>query len=296
MENYPVVIIGAGPAGLTAAMQLSRQGITPVLFEKNQVGGLLLNANLVENYPGFVEGISGPALIDLFQRQADRLGVKVNQEEMLSVQYEQDLFKLITNNREVQARYMVAATGTRGRTLPKDLFEGEFEGVLYTEVHSLINERNKQIVIIGSGDAALDYALNLARHNKIVILNRGTKIKGLTLLWDRIQKVDSIKYFSNREINQVVRDESGRIMISTGKGSDTENFECDYLLTAIGRDPELGFSQGAFSKNIEVLQDKKRLFFIGDLHNGSYRQTALAVGVGIRAAMEIGQKLEKDNT
>ena len=75
-----------------------------------------------------------------------------------------------------------------------------------------------------------------------------------------------------------------------------ESFECDYLLTAIGRDPELGLFQDEFSKNIEILQDKKKLYFIGDLHNGSYRQTALAVGDGIRAAMQIGQKLEKDNT
>ena len=71
------MIIGAGPAGLTTAMQLSRQGIKAPVFEKKQVGGLLLNANLVENYSGFVEGISGPDLVDLFQRQADRLGVKV---------------------------------------------------------------------------------------------------------------------------------------------------------------------------------------------------------------------------
>lgn len=296
MEIYPVVIIGAGPAGLTAAMQLSRQGISPVVFERNMVGGLLLNANLVENYPGFVEGISGPALIDLFKKQAERIGVIVELEEVLSVQFDKDLFQIKTNSKEVQARYLVAATGTKARTLPRDLFEGEFDGILYTEVYPLINEKNKQIIILGAGDAALDYALNLARNNEIIILNRGTKIKGLTLLWDRIQKVDSIKYLSNRDISKVVRDDSGRIMISAGKGPDTESFECDYLLTAIGRDPELGLFQGEFSKNIEILQDKKRLYFIGDLHNGSYRQTALAVGDGIRAAMQIGQKLEKDNT
>ena len=296
MEPYPVVIIGAGPAGLTAAMQLSRQGITPAIFEKNQIGGLLLNANLVENYPGFVEGISGPELVDLFQRQADRLGVQVDQEEVLSVTYEQDLFQVVTSSQEIQARYLVAATGTKARTLPENIFEGDFLGVLFVDVYPLIYEINKSIVIIGSGDAALDYALNLARHNKIIILNRSTKIKSLPLLWDRIQKVDSINYFSNREINQVVRDDSGRIMISAGKGSDTEHFECDYLLTAIGREPELGFYQGAFTKKVEELQDKKRLYFIGDLHNGSYRQTAIAVGDGIRAAMQIGQKLEKDNT
>jgi len=296
MDIYPVVIIGAGPAGLTAAMQLSRQGVTPVVFEKNQVGGLLLNANLVENYPGFVDGISGPALIDLFRKQADRLGVIVKQEEVISVHFKKDLFQVNTKDREVQARYLVAATGTKARTLPQDQFTGEFEGVLFSEVFPLINKKNKQVVIYGAGDAALDYALNLARNNQVIILNRGTKIKGLPLLWDRIKKVDSIKYFSDKEINNVVRDVSGRIMISAGKGADKEIFDCDYLLTAIGRDPELGFSQGTFLKKFDQLKDKKRLYFIGDLHNGSYRQTALAVGDGIQAAMQIGQRLEKEIT
>ena len=108
MKVFPVVIIGAGPAGLTAAMQLERQGISPVVLERNQVGGLLLNANLVENYPGFVEGVSGPDLVKLFSRQAERLGVNVSQEEALSVEIKSGIFHIVTNNREIKAGILVA--------------------------------------------------------------------------------------------------------------------------------------------------------------------------------------------
>ena len=293
MKDLPVVIIGAGPAGLTAAMQLERQGISPVLLERNQVGGLLLNANLVENYPGFVEGISGPDLVGLFSRQAERLGVNVSQEEVITVEFRDGKFHIVTNKREIRAGILVAASGTKAKTFPPDLFTGDLEGKVFTDVYPLIGEKGKTILIVGAGDAALDYALNLARLNQVIILNRGSRIKGLSLLWDRVQMRSAIDYFPDMEITGVGRTDDGRINVLAQSGSQQNNYQCDFLITAIGRVPDWGFAEGMLHEKLDQLRDDGKIYLIGDLHNGPYRQTALAVGDGIRAAMEIGQSLEK---
>jgi thioredoxin reductase (NADPH) len=288
-----VVIIGAGPAGLAAAIQLSRQGQEFVLFERDKAGGLLLNANLVENYPGFVDGISGPDLVELFKRQAERLGVEIHQEEVKEVSLRADLFRIVTDQRELASKYLVAATGTKPKTLPRDELSGVNCNKVFTEVYPLIREEGKQIIILGAGDAALDYSLNLAKKNKVILLNRGSRIKGLGLLWERVQKTPSIDYFSDQNVERIIDAEGGRIMVTTSIGTQRIDHEADYLITAIGREPELGFAQGEFQDKIEGLRSEGKLYFIGDLHNGSYRQTSMAVGDGIKAAMSIGRKLEE---
>ena len=293
MADYKVVIIGAGPAGLTAALQLQRQGIPPLLLERHRVGGLLNNAHWVENYPGFVEGISGPDLVDLFRRQVERIGVIVTSEEVIGVEYQDNLFRIATNKREISAKFLVAATGTKAKSFSPRVVSGNLEGKIFSEVFPLLKEEGKRILIIGAGDAALDYALNLASKNQVIIFNRGSSIKGLSLLWNRVQENDSIKYFPEMEIEEIASNEKGSMNVLARSGPETKNFEPDYLLTAIGREPELGFADAEFIKQAEELQDQKVLYLIGDLQNGAFRQTSLAVGDGIRVAMEIEQYMEK---
>ena len=293
MADHSVVIIGAGPAGLTTALQLQRQGIPSLLLERHKVGGLLNNAYWVENYPGFVEGISGPDLVDLFHRQAERLGVIITPEEVIAVEYQDNLFQITTNKREIETKILVAATGTKAKSFPLGVSSGNLEGKIFSEVFPLLKEEEKTILIVGAGDAAFDYALNLASKNQVIILNRGSSIKGLSLLWNRVQENDSIKYFPETEIEKIISSGKGSITVLARSGSQTKNFNPDYLLSAIGREPELGFADVEFLKQAERLQKQKVLYLIGDLQNGAFRQTSLAVGDGMRAAMEIEQKLKK---
>jgi len=294
MEIHPVVIIGAGPAGLAAAMQLNRQGISPLVLERNRVGGLLWNANWVENYPGFVNGISGPDLAKLFRDQAQRLGVRITLEEVNSAAYRDGLFILKTNRREYSTDRLVAATGTAAIKLPGKIFSDQLADKVFTEVAPLLNEKRKNILIIGSGDAALDYALNLSRHNQVILLNRSSRIKGLTLLWEQVKNNKSISYYPDSEVSSAAIVQGTKIAVVAKQADHELFFECDYLITAIGRIPEFSFADKSIIEAQDQLVRDNRLFFIGDVINEAYRQTSLAVGDGIRTAMIISHVLEKD--
>ena len=295
MKEFQVVIIGAGPAGLATAIQLQRQGIPALILERGQIGGLLNNAYWVENYPGFAEGITGADLAKRIHQQAKRLGVIIHNEEVKSVKFGEELFRIATNRREITAKILVAATGTKAIKLSQSANSANQEGKILSEVFPIIHEKGKTILIIGTGDAALDYALNLARGNQVTLLNRGTEIKGLPLLWERVQANESIRYFSEIEIKKIELAEPGKVSVIAKSGIQESSFCVDYLLAAIGREPELGFADRELLNRVGELQDKKILFLIGDLKNGEFRQTSIAVGDGIRAAMDIEKNWRKDN-
>ena len=293
MDIHPVIIIGAGPAGLAAAMQLERQGISPLVFERYRAGGLLWNANWVENYPGFVNGITGPDLVNLFQDQAQRLGVKIKLEEVLIAEFQGDLFRIATKEMDYQTKLLVAASGTVPKEFLIEMPAEEIKSRIFSEVAPISHVQGKQIVIIGAGDAALDYALNLSRHNLVTILNHGTKVKGLGLLWDRVQRNSAITYLDNFDVKGITLNDVGELLIAGNRAEEDLDLSCSYLITAIGRKPEYSFAAESIIERQDDLENDQKLFLIGDLINGSYRQTTLAVADGIRTAMIIGDLLEK---
>jgi len=118
IESDEIVIIGAGPAGVTAAIQLKRYGIPFTLLEKERVGGLLWNANLVENYPGFPAGVSGPKLVGLIMKQMERIGVEVKFDSVVELQYDGNSFQIRTSQAEYSPRYVIVASGTRPNPIP----------------------------------------------------------------------------------------------------------------------------------------------------------------------------------
>lgn len=288
-----VAIIGAGPAGIAAALQLKRSGREPLLLEREQVGGLLRNANLVENYPGFPQGVRGVELVRLFAEQLKSAGVEAHFEEVLRLDYDGKAFLIETNKREIIAGIVVLASGTKPKEFTDCEVPEEARARIFYEVFPLREAQEKRIAIVGAGDAAFDYALNLTqRNNKILILNRSSQVSCLPLLWERAKGSSHIDYQENTTIREISSTATGLLLKVTTAGK-CWNFQADCAILAIGRIPRLDFLSLGLKERIEQLERAGVLYLIGDVRRGIYRQTAIAVGDGIEVAMKIYQRLKE---
>jgi thioredoxin reductase len=203
------------------------------------------------------------------------------------------LFNIETNNEIYHSKIVIVASGTKARKFTYFVIPDEIAGMVFYEVFPLLNKRDKKIIIVGAGDAAFDYALNLSKHNRITILNRTNRIKCLPLLWERAQDNENIKYASESSIFQVSYALQGGIMVEYKRIGGTFSLHADYLIGAIGRKPQLEFLSSQVQHHQTELQSQGLLYFIGDVKNEIYRQTSIAVGDGVKAAMQIyNQKKE----
>ncbi|MBN2070821.1 MAG: NAD(P)/FAD-dependent oxidoreductase [Candidatus Krumholzibacteriota bacterium] len=286
-----VIIVGAGPAGIAAAVQLGRYGIDTIIFEKEKAGGLAREANLVENYPGFPGGIEGSSLADLFERHLENAKARVILQEVKSLEYTGGRFVAETGNGRHEAGIAIAASGTEA-LFPEGIeISPGAEGSVSTGLSTLLRSTGKRIAIIGSGDAAFDYALNLSRHNEIEILMRGRDPKALPLLVERVHRQRGIKVTGEFDVEKVGKAGQALSIMARGEGSVRESIEADHLLFAIGREPATGYFGRELSRNIDLLLGERILYLAGDVRNGPFRQAAIAAGDGIRAAMEIERKI-----
>jgi thioredoxin reductase (NADPH) len=291
MEAKEVAIIGAGPAGLAAAIQLQRYGIEPLVLEKSQPGGLLRNANLVENYPGFPAGIPGPELARLFIEQASQTSIQFIHEEALEVSYRDQRYEIKTNQNNYTSPYLVVASGTK----PKEVsivIPLELQNRVGYEVYPLLETQGKHIVIAGAGDAAFDYALNLSRHNHVTIVNRGKRTKCLPLLWERAMSSARIAHRQETSITAISGGARG-IILECKLPEGVEYVDADYLICAFGRQAQIDFVSSEFMEIASKLEAEGTLFMVGDVKNGLFRQTSIAVGDGVMAAMKIYQHLRE---
>jgi len=287
-----VAIVGAGPAGIATALQLARSGIEPLLLERERLGGLLLNANLVENYPGFPRGIPGEELVRLFARQLERAGVEAHHEEVLRLDHDGDRFLVETDKRKTTAEIAVLASGTKPREFTDcPIPEEARERILY-EVYPLREATGRRIAIVGAGDAAFDYALNLAsRGSEVHILNRSARVRCLPLLWERARATPGIGYHENTAIAKISATDGGLLLELTSGGRHWA-LAVDYAIFAIGRVPRLDYLAEGLRGRLAQLQEEGLLYLVGDVRGGRYRQVAIAVGDGLEAAMRIYEKLK----
>ena len=291
MDSKDVVIIGAGPAGIATAIQLKRCSVETVLLEQEEIGGLLRNANFVENYPGFPEGISGPELVELFKEHLKKAGINVSFERVLELESGDEIFFTRTSKREIRSKIVVIATGTKPKKIPVPPVSDEIKDRIFYEIYPIIGIKNKKVIIIGAGDAAFDYALNLSNMNEVVIVNRSEHSRCLPLLMERCMKPGNISYLCNTGVNEI-NDADNRLLVTCiRKDSRRKNtVHADYVVFAVGREPCLDFTGRELKNNLENLIKADRLYMVGDVKNKIYRQTAICVGDGIKAAMKIYNK------
>jgi thioredoxin reductase len=262
-----------------------------VILEKGEIGGLLKNANLVENYPGFPDGISGPSLIELFEKQLAKAGATVSSETVLELEYKGNLFSAKTNRRELKSWIVVIATGTEPKRAPEIRIAKGIEDRIFYEVYPMLGIKNQKIAIIGAGDAAFDYALGLSKENEVVILNRGEQDRCIPVLRERCTKSDSISYLTNLCVREVAGEGNGLVLSCLNGDSQRENqIRADYVVIAVGREPCLDFLGDEVERSFEYLIKTNRLYVIGDVKNRAFRQTAICVGDGVMAAMQICRK------
>ena len=285
------IIIGGGPGGMISAIQLKRYGISATLFEANRLGGLLWNANLVENYPGFPGGIPGPNLVELFTQQFESHSLEAIYQRVLDVDYDQNEFIVSTDASTYSSRTLVVATGTRPKTFPKRFIpDAGLEKVFY-EVAPLLDVHNNTFAVIGAGDAAFDYAINLSRNNRVVILNRTQQIKALPLLVQRCAKIRNIEYIQGVTVSSVMVEAEQLLLKTTDQQKGI--IPVDFLIGAIGREENPPLMSNHLREEAPNLVKSGRLHIVGDVQNGIYRQTAIAVGDGLKAAMKIYQFLKE---
>jgi len=280
-----VVVIGAGPCGIAASIQLHRCGIPTCLMEKGQVGGLLRNANLVENYPGFPNGITGELICKLMENQLLASGITPMFEEVMEITPFNAGFNVVTaTGLGVNAAAVVIATGTRPLTNRTPCEKNLPAELVYYEVKDLISKhqgKGQHVAIIGAGDAAYDYSLNLiSREFKVTMLQRN-RPSALSLLRDRVLRNNEITILQHANVISC-EEESGIIKIDLDLDGKDSILQADFLLIACGRTPD---DRLLCTLDELKIGEDQGLFTGGDLNRGIYRQAGIAVGDGLRAAM-----------
>jgi thioredoxin reductase len=290
MKPEDVVIIGAGPAGAAAAVQLKRYGMDPILVERQEVGGLLRNAHRVENYPGFPDGIGGMELVGLLEQHLSAFGISVQFEDVKKITSEAPGFQIHTNMRFFLTRVVVLATGTIPKTLDNVSIIADAKSRVYHEVYPIRDVKEKRIVVIGAGDAAFDYALHLAPVNEVVILNRNHRTRCLPLLWHRAMNESKITYKEDTQV-QKIQKEKDKLILKAISNNEPVVWTADYVLVAVGRNPCFDLIDDTVRKHLDRWTAEGRIYLIGDVRNGLYRQASISVGDGVRAAMQIYEHL-----
>jgi thioredoxin reductase (NADPH) len=295
MKVEEVIIIGGGPAGVSCAIQLKRHGIKAIIIEKENVGGLLLNANNLENYPGFPEGIRGTELVELMKKQLRRQKIEVLLEEVTELDFSEELLQITTKKSSYYSKYAVICSGTKPKKFKNCPIPAELNRRVLYEAYPIIALKNKKIAIVGAGDAAFDYALNLNRSNEVVILNRSETPNCIPVLLSRVDASKKTDYIKEIKIVGIFSSPEDRIILDCLTPEGSTNIEADYLLFAIGRIPCIDFFSTRVKREIDKNRENTRIYLAGDVKNGIFRQTAIAVGDGIMTAMKICKKIKGQN-
>jgi thioredoxin reductase (NADPH) len=305
-KEYEAAVIGGGPAGITAAVQLARSDWKVVLFEPEQLGGLLLNANLVENYPSGIGPVPGRELAGMFRSHLERFNVDTKQEKIDDISISDDLrIDLKAHSQTHSVRAVIIATGT----IPKPILLPGLENVKSNQICYDIKDlkplpENKKFVVVGGGDAAFDYALQLARNkNKGTILVRNKEPNCLKLLERRVSEKSALIEVKLDADVEKIENEAGseKVNIYYKSESGGGKLKSDNLLVAIGRTPNDLLIKRLSEKLTNSIRTELNgktnipgLYLAGDIIGGSYRQVGIAVGSGLRTAMMVDKFLAGD--
>jgi len=291
-RNTKIALIGGGSACATAAIQLVRSGNEVILIAK-EIGGTIKNANLIENLIGFPEGIKGGEFVNLIKTQLLNNKIPYISEFVESVEHEESKYIIKTPQSEIQAEYLIVGTGSIPKRLEVKGEEEAFEKkrLFYDIYNGKKFTTKKTILIIGSGDVAYDYAMNLrVTAGSISIIQRTSMTKSLPLLQKRVEKEKKIRIVKNREPIEIITEED-KVILLTKMENKIFPIEADIILVAIGREPNIKFLSKELKAEYDEALEGSKLYFVGDAKKGNYRQVSIAMGDGMKTAMEIDKRL-----
>ena len=296
---HDVVIVGSGPAGYTAAIYAARAQLNPVILAGSvTAGGALMNTTEVENYPGFIEGIMGPELMNQMQEQAERFGAEIRYEDVTALELEGDVKRITTSDDVYEARTVIISTGSEYRHLGIDGEERlSGHGVSYCATCDGFFFKDQDIVVVGGGDSAMEEATFLTRFARsVTVVHRRDELRASAVMAKRAQEDPKISFAWNSRVVELDGEDSltGVTLEDTVTG-DRRWLEATGLFVAIGQVPRselvadvLELDEAGYIK-VEAPSQRTRIpgvFACGDVADPTYQQAITAAGSGCRAALD----------
>jgi thioredoxin reductase (NADPH) len=300
-----VVILGSGPAGLTAALYTSRANLQPVLLEGIEPGGQLTTTTEVENFPGFPAGILGPELIQQMRKQAERFGTRYLQREVVAAELGTAPFKLkLDDDSVLETRTLIVATGASAKYIGLES-ERKLVGHGVTSCATCDGAfyRNMPVAVVGGGDTAMEEALFLTRFaSKISVIHRRDQFRASKIMVDRVLAHPKIEVIWNSVVEEVLdvsKKEVTGLRLRDVKTNAVRELAVQGLFVAIGHQPNTRFLNGQITTDERgyIVASNTRtniagVFAAGDVQDGAYRQAITAAGSGCMAALEAERYLE----
>ena len=296
---HDVVIVGSGPAGYTAAIYAARAQLNPVILAGSvTAGGALMNTTEVENYPGFIEGIMGPELMNQMQEQAERFGAEIRYEDVTALELEGDVKRITTSDDVYEARTVIISTGSEYRHLGidgEDRLSGH--GVSYCATCDGFFFKDQDIIVVGGGDSAMEEATFLTRFARsVTVVHRRDELRASAVMAKRAQQDPKISFAWNSRVVELHGEDSltGVTLEDTVTG-ERRQIEATGLFVAIGQVPRselvadvLELDEAGYIK-VEAPSQRTRIpgvFACGDVADPTYQQAITAAGSGCRAALD----------
>ncbi len=298
-ETRELIIIGGGPAGYTAALYAARANLEPLVIEGFAWGGQLMITSDVENYPGYPDGIMGPAMMQDFRRQAERFGAEFLTDDVTKVDFSEHPFRVWVGEKEFTSESVIVATGASARQLGLEserLLQGR--GVSYCAVCDAAFFREKEVVVVGGGDSAMEEAIFLTKFaTKVTLVHRRNDFRASQIMIDRAQANEKIDFATPAVVDEVVAEngQTAAVRLRDLETDEIREIPAQGLFVAIGHDPntklfldqldhdEAGYlvaKPGSTETNVEGV------FAAGDVVDHTYRQAVTAAGSGAMSALD----------